>query len=887
MRALRRVFARLVNFATRRRRDERLREEIESHIASAARENIRTGMNANEAWRKARLEFGAVGALRENYRAEESLPILEGLLLDVRYAWRVLKKSPTFTAVAVITLMLGIGANVVVFGVLNAILLHPLAVSDPESLYQIRHKQWTIGRLLTTSYPAFEDLRRRNSTFSGMAGIYGYSHARLKWRNAVMSLSGDEVTGNYFDLLGVQPALGRFFHGTDEHGPDSAPYLVLSDALWRRGFQADPGIVGSTVELNDHQFTVLGVAPPQFHGTERFVWPDYWVPMVNQAQVEGWDDLHSRTSITVTVIGRLKSGVTQKQATEDLNTIVAELAREYPGTDEGVPLRLIHPGLIGDEGDVIRGFLYSISVLALLVLAAACANLASLFAARAVDRSRELALRVALGSSRRRLIWQLLIEALMLSIIGGAAGFGVAKLLFLVLNRWSLFVSDHLVVSVDARVYLAGLAFTLGSALLFGMAPARQAWHSSPLQGLKNGPADTRHFGRFSMRDLLLGVQITICTLLVTASLVAVRGMVQALHVPLGFQPQGAVLVDLDLGQGGGKGAQNDEDMLENLRAVIDALARIPGTTAVGAVNRTPFTGGLHGLPIFRPGTAEFRLNRSVLAPYVFVMSPEYLEAAGTRLLRGRDFSWHDTGQTPYVAVVNQTFARKMWGETTAIGQQFVLGGRLIEVVGVVEDGKYHDLEESPQPVVYLPLSQNEQSGAIFVVRSPRPLNEMAAALQRVLRDVEPNVPTKVQSWTDDVDGELFPARVATVALGVMGLLAAMVAITGIFGMTAYTVSKRMKELGIRVAMGARRAQVMRAAVGRPMVLLGAGSVLGLLAGILARPLLGQIVYEANPRDPVVVGGAALTMFLLGLAAAAVPARRALAVDPSELMREE
>jgi len=268
-------------------------------------------------------------------------------------------------------------------------------------------------------------------------------------------------------------------------------------------------------------------------------------------------------------------------------------------------------------------------------------------------------------------------------------------------------------------------------------------------------------------------------------------------------------------------------------------------------------------------------------------MSPGYLEAAGTRLLQGRDFSWDDTARTPNVEVVNQTFARKMWGETTAIGQHFVLSGRLTEVVGVAEDGKYHDLEESPQPVAYLPLSQNEQSEAIFVLRSHRSLNEVAAALQRTLTDIEPNVPIHVQSWSDDLDGELFPARVATVALGVMGLLAAMVAVTGIFGMAAYTVSRRMKELGIRVAMGARKTQVMSAALGRPMVLLGAGSVLGLLAGILARPLLGQIVYQANPRDPLVVGGAVVAMALLGLAAAAIPARRALAVDPSELMREE
>ena len=352
-----RALTRLLNFTTRRRGDERLREEMESHIAAQTEENIRAGMTPEEARRHARLKFGAVEAVREDYHAEEGLPFVENLLLDVRYALRVLRKSPAFTVVALLTLMLGIGANVVVFGVLNAVLLHPLDVSDPQNLYQIRHKPWMSGRLLTTSYPAFEDFRQRNTTFSGMAGIYGYSHAGLSWRNAVMNVSGDEVTGNYFDLLGVQPEVGRFFHAADEHGPDSAPYVVLSDALWRSAFHADRGVVGTTVELNKHPFTVVGVAPARFHGTERFVWPDYWMPMVNEEQVEGSDYLHSRTSITVTVIGRLKPGVTPQQATENLNAIAAELAKEYPETDDGQPLRLIHPGLFGDEGDVIRGFL--------------------------------------------------------------------------------------------------------------------------------------------------------------------------------------------------------------------------------------------------------------------------------------------------------------------------------------------------------------------------------------------------------------------------------------------------------------------------------------------------------------------------------------------------
>jgi predicted permease len=805
---------------------------------------------------------------------------MHDLVLDLRYALRGLWKSPAFTLVALLTLMLGIGANIVVFGVVNAVLLHPLDVSDPQNLYQLRLKPWTSFKLLTTSYPAYEDLRRRNTTFSGMAGFDGFAEPTLRWGNTVKSVTGYAVTGNYFDLLGVQPEVGRFIHEADEHGPNSAPYVVLSNNLWRSVFDADPGVVGTTVRIDRDPYTVIGVAPAQFHGTEKFDRPDYWIPFVNWGQQR----LQNRTSITVTVLGRLKPGVAPQQAAENLSAIAAQLAKQYPQTDTGMPLRLVRPGLFADDGDVIRGFLYSVTGLALLVLVAACANLASLFAARASDRSRELALRVALGASHWRLVRQLMTEAMVVSLIGGTAGLVTASLLLGVLNRWDS-PYGHLAVNVDARVYFVALILTLISALFFGIVPARQAWQSSPLQAMKSGPVDSMPLRRFASRDLLLGAQITICMLLVTASLVAVRGMVRLLHAPLGFQPQDVMLAETDL-----KLVEPGGDVpIEKKKAMIEAVRNIPGVVAAGAVNRVPFNGGLRGVPIFQPGTTEFTLNNSVLAPYVFTISPGYLEAAGTRLLGGRDFSWQDTTQTPYVAIVNETFARKMWGDTSAIGQRFILRGHLTEVVGVVEDGKYHNIQESPQPVAYLSLSQNEQNQMIFVARSQRAQNEIAATLERTLNGLEPDARIKVQSWLEVLGGlnALFPARAASVALCIMGLLAAMLAVTGIFGMAAYNVSRRMKELGIRVALGARTKHVMSTAVGRPIVLLVVGSLLGLLSGVLASRLLGHIVYQANPRDPVVVVGAVLTMALLGIAASAIPALRALAVDPSKLLREE
>jgi predicted permease len=400
---------------------------------------------------------------------------------------------------------------------------------------------------------------------------------------------------------------------------------------------------------------------------------------------------------------------------------------------------------------------------------------------------------------------------------------------------------------------------------------------------MKFGSVAPMAIRRLSLRDVLLGSQIAICMLLVTASLVAVRGMVHMLHAPLGFQPRGVMLADTDLSL-----VDPGGDLpIEKKKAMIEAVRNIPGIAAVGTVNRVPFTGGMRGVPVFQPGTTEFTLNNSALAPYVFTISPGYFEAAGTRLLRGRDVSWHDTPNTPFVAIVNQTFAQQMWGNTPAVGQRFIVSGHLSEVVGVVEAGKYHNMQESPQPVAYLSLSQNEQSKMIFVARSRLAQNETTAALERTLRGLEPNAQIKVQSWPEALGGMLFAARAATASLGVLGLLAGMLAVTGIFGMAAYNVSRRMKELGIRMALGARMAQVISAAVGRPIMLLGAGSLVGLVLGISANRLLAQIVYKANSGDPVVVVGAILTMIALGFAASALPAMRALAVDPSKLMRED
>ncbi|HEY5254680.1 MAG TPA: ABC transporter permease [Acidobacteriaceae bacterium] len=808
---------------------------------------------------------------------------MPSLLQNVRYAFRQLRKSPSFAITAILTLALGVGANVVVFSVLNTLILRPLNVPHPGNLYNIARKQ--VGDD-SQSYLDYLDYRDRNSTFSGIAA-YNLTLAGIRTGTQVTKSFGFEASGNYFDLLGVQPALGRFFHASDEHGPNSAPYIVLSNRFWRSHFNGEPATVGRQIEVNEHPYTVLGVAPENFNGTEIFMSPDFWVPLVNEQQVEGDNYLEQRSNYQIWLVGRLKPGVSEQQATENLNAIAAQLQKQYPATDDGLQARLVKPGLMGDVlGGPIHAFLFGVMALALLVLLAACANLGSIFAARAADRGRELAIRLAVGSSRMKMLGQLVTESVLVSLIGGVVGTFLAATLLQALGRWQPFVDFpiHVPVAPDPLVYVVALLLSVGSGILFGLLPVRQIWRTDAAQVMKSGAGSVATFRGFALRDVLLVVQISLCTLLVTASLVAVRGMQRSLRAPLGVQPQGVTLATGDLDMANLTGDQ----VLESQKRMIDAAERIPGVTAVGTTGSAPPSVMGGDQPVYRQGTADFRASNSVLDAMFYTISPGYLHAAGTKLLAGRDFTWHDDAKAPKVAIVNQTFARTMFGKSSAIEKQFLLyGGTLYKIVGVVEDGKYRTLTEGPRTAMFFPVAQFQNSSTTLVVRSNLGEAEIGQDLQRTLRSVAPDVPFTIEGWPRALGVVYFPAQVAAAALGIMGLLAAMLAVTGIFGMAAYSVSKRMKELGIRIALGAQPAQLMRSALGRPLALLIFGSIAGLVLGALASRLLAQIVYEATPRDPLVLGGVVVTMALLGLLATWIPARRALHIDPNELLHEE
>jgi predicted permease len=798
----------------------------------------------------------------------------------------MLKKNPGFTGVAVLTLAVAIGANAVVFIVLNALILRPpLHVPHPESLYLIQHGDEASS---FQSYPDYLDLRDRNSSFDGLAALNA-DQAGLDTGESTTRVWPVEVSGNYFDVMDIRPYLGRFFHASDERGPNSAPYIVLSYGYWHTHFQDDRGVVGRTVQVNKRPYTIIGVAQPGFHGNLVFFNSDFFIPIVNAGQLEDGNDLNARGRHWIFMtLGHLKAGVTPAQAVADLNSVGSYLKKTYPKDDDKISFALARPSLYGDYlGRPVRAFMTGLMSLAGLILLAACANLGGLFAARAADRSREVALRLALGASPSRILRQLFTEAAMLSLMGGALGLWCSVVVLSGLSVWQPFSRwpINLVVNADTNVYGVALLLTLASGLLFGAVPVRQVLRTDPYGIVKSGSIISAG-RRITVRDLLLGVQIAICAVLVTSSMVAVRGLVRSLHSNFGFEPQNAMMVDTDLRMAGYSG----ETVPEMQKRMIDGVASIPGVKSVGLVNQTPLVaGGYTGSLIFTDETTDLRQSNSAADSFMFSISPEYLQAAGTTLLSGRTLTWHDDKNAPRVAVVNKEFARKVFGSATnAMGRFFKRkDGTRIQVVGIVEDGKYNTLTEDPQPAMFVPILQFPSSQTSLVVRSDRDPGQVVAAIRSTVRNLDAGLPLYIEPWNKELDTALFPARMAAMALGVLGVMGAMLSITGMFGLAAYSVSRRLRELGIRIALGAQRKEVLEAALGRAFKLLAFGSAAGLLLGLLASRVLAFVVYQATPRDPLVLAGVVLAMALLGLLATWIPAQRALSIDPAILLREE
>ena len=864
--------------------DADLKRELAHHLHELTAEYERQGYTRDEAMWMAKREFGGSEQVKERCRDERRWTWMSGIRQDVAFALRQMRRAPGFAVTAVLTLALGIAANVIVFGVLQALVLRTLDVPHADRVMTLQPKAG--GPFL--AYPEVRDVRDGNTVFSAVAAVE-VNEFGLEANGVTRPVWGYEVSGQYFEVAGIKPFLGRLLERADDDHPGASEAAVLSWPAWKSDFGADPNIVGKTVRINKHPYTIVGVTPEGFYGTEKFTQPDIFVPMANQASLDGVNWLESRSYKNIFSIVRIKDGVSMPQAQVELNSIAARIGRQYPKEEEGLALKLARPGMVGDFiGGPARGFLAGVMGLAGIVLLAACANLGSLFAARTADRAREIAIRLAIGSSRWRILRQVLVEALAISIFGGACACGLAWIALTGLASWhppSRFPFKFQVLPQPSLI-LIGLLISVFAGVLFGMLPLRQIFKTDPNDAIKSGGSQSFAGRRWALRDLLLAAQIALCCVTVTAAFVSLRGLGKALTMDLGFNPKNAVRTQFDLSQAGyTSGAAADHFQ----RQLLEKVSRIPGVEAAGYANTTPLDLDASMTAVFSQQSIDFRPSNKAFDTYFYAVSPGYLTASGTPLLAGRDVSVADTVKTPAVAIVNQEFARRLFHSERAVGRYFKnRSGVSIQIVGIMADGKHFTLSEDPTAAAFFPISQRRDIKTALIVRTRRDTADIVAIIRKVVRDLDGAVPIRESGpWNSQLALSLFPSQVATVALGLFGAFGLLLSIAGAFGLASYTVSKRLRELSIRVALGAQAKQILSAALGRMLILLASGSLVGIVLGAAASRLLSTIVYQASAQDPFVLAAVALTMVLTGSLSVSGPVRRALHIDPATLLREQ
>ena len=809
------------------------------------------------------------------------------LLQDIRFALRQLRHSPGFALTAVAILSLGIAANVIVFGVLQGLILRPLNVPDPDRVMQLVRES---NAYPVFSYPEIRDVRDNNTVFSGVGAVSIYN-VGLEADGISRAVWTYEVNGQYFDVAGITPFLGRLLQPADDAHPGASDAVVLTWPAWKSYFGADPHIVGKKVRINKRPYTVVGVTPEGFYGTEKYFQPEIFMPLANKDSTEGTNILEDRRVGSMMSIVRLKDGVGLPQAEAELKTIVDRMKRQYPVEEDGLVLRLVRPGFQGEFlGGPLNGFLTGVMVLAGIVLLAACANLGSLFALRTLDRTREIAIRIAIGSNRWRIFRQVLVEALLISIFAGVCACALAWLALTGLANWhppTPLPFIFLVVPQPSLI-LEALLISMVAAVLFGLMPLPQIFKTDPNDAIKS--ADSRpSTGRFwALRDLLLAAQIALCCVTVTAAFVSLRGLSRAMKMDVGFNPANTLRTEFDLGWAGYHG----DSAARFQRELLDRVSRLPGVQLAGYANSTPLSlNRINTVDIYSQTTTDFKDSNRIANAFTYSSSPGYFSASGTTLLAGRDVSYLDTPQTPRVAVVNREFARAVFHSEEVIGRYFKRSsGTSYQIVGLVGDGKYLTLSEDASPAAFFPISQEPATNTVLIIRTQPgdPNNEIAASIRKAIRDMDPAVPILDSgSWTSQLGLSLFPSQMATVALSLFGGFGLLLSVTGTFSVASYTVGKRLRELSIRVALGAQGKQILWAALGRMLILLACGSVVGTLLGVAGSQILSAVVYQASAQDPFVLLAVMATLLITGILSVASPVRRALHVDPARLLREE
>jgi predicted permease len=833
----------------------------------------------NLLWRSTSAFWDALWLLPKRWEDE--------VLQDLRYGIRMLLKYPGFSLIAILTLALGIGANTAIFSLLNAALLRPLPIAQPERFVALSNS--VSGRMFPTfSYPNYKDFRDRSEVFSGLLA-YRFAPLSLSHDGRNERLWGYVVTGNYFDVLGLKPALGRLISLDDDRTRGAHPVTVLSHQCWQQRFGSNPAVIGKEVIVNGRNFTIIGIAPQGFSGTEVIAAPEMWFPMMMQATIEmGNDWLDERGVENLFVQGSLKSGVSRAQAQAAMDAVAAQLAREFPRDNEGHRVLLAAPGLMnGTMRAPVLGFASVLLVVVGLVLLLACANLANLLLARATERHREMAVRLALGASRFRLIRQLLIESVLLACVGGALGCGLAWWLTGLAAGYKppLDVPANFALHVDQRVLAFAFVLSIVTGIVFGLLPAWQTTKANLVSALK----DEASFGTYRrswLKDGLIVFQVALSLVLLIGGGLMVRSLQQAETIPLGFEPNNAISVSFDLrlqGYDAAQGREAEKRLLERVRA-------LPGVIAAGIADMVPVDLHFGSAPVFIEGQP---LERTANTPRALSnrVTPGYFGAMQTRLVQGREFSEQDNEQAPRVAIVNETFARRFWPNESPLGKRFRFGGAeapLLEIVGVAQDGKYAGLNEDPKAFVYRPLWQARLSSSSLIVRAETEPQQLIAAVRHELQQLDPRLPiASVKTMTEQLSFALLPARLAASVLGGFGVLALVLAAIGLYGVMSFNVARRTRELGIRLALGAQARDILQLVIaqGMRLVLLGVG--IGLLAAFGLTRLMKILLFGVSATDPLIFTGIALLLLGVAWLACWWPARRATKVDPIIALRCE
>ncbi|MBO0861237.1 MAG: ABC transporter permease [Chloracidobacterium sp.] len=826
---------------------------------------------------------------------------------DLRYGARMLRSQPAFTAVAVFCLALGIGANTAIFGLLNAVFFRPLPVAEPGRLVELsRANEWPV------SYPDFKVLRDNNNVLSGLAV---QTSTLVSFGNGERSevVRGSLVSGDYFDTLGVKPALGRTFLPEEDRAPGARPVVIISHNFWQSRFNGDPAVIGRTIVLNNYPFTCIGVAPSGFDGLNAPMRDNLWAPvmMYKQAMRGGVsipsDDLLNDREFPFGAIGRLKPGVSLGQAQAALAFIdhANELTNPAPANphrnqNQEHSLRLAPPrsGFSGGIRELAETPSKLLSAAVITILLIACANVANLLLARASTRRKEIAVRLALGATRFRLIRQLLMESSILALAGAGAGLIVAYWINQMFMAFKTPFPPPFAFSFDLHLDGRAFGFTLLLAiitgLLFGLAPALRASKPDLVPALKDESGSEERLGRrFNLRDALVIAQVALSLSLLIGAGLFIRSLLYAQRIDLGFEPDKALDVNFDLKLQGYDEARGREFY----RQIVERLERLSGVQSASVANMTPM--GFIGLSSeIEPADRNIEPNESAPAAIYFAVGRRYFETIGARLLRGRDFGAQDSATSPSVAIISGGLARRLWPEIKDDGE--AIGKRLrvtsvkpaeCEVIGIAKDSKisgFSRLDEPPPLTIYRPFAQHYSAFASVVVRASGDPRGLIPAVRREVAAIDPNLPpNNIQPLTENVRMILWLARTGAVALGIFGFLGMTLAAIGIYGVMSYSVARRTREIGVRMALGAQAGAVLKLVVGKGLRLALVGSGIGLALAFAVTRLLRSFLYGVGTTDPATFAGVTLFLIAVALAACYLPARQATRIGPLAALRRD